>query len=273
MITHNITIYPNGNMIDEIIVRQWDNLSHKMVFTLPPQVAQTSGITADLRVLPNGAKGPYIYPCEINGSEAACTPTYEAWAWQGIAHMQLAVYSGGSILWQSSRMPVTVQGSIDLTSGTTPEEGKTLIQELEEALAKATGIINFQAEAFPLPPYSDPTVERIIAPGSGQTTLRFGLVEGKQGEKGEKGERGKGFEILGYYGNAQDLEAIPDPKAGDAYGIGTESPYSIFVWDAISQMWVDNGPIATEPYKVYLADETLVLPAAMAVIVDEELFI
>ena len=52
-----------------------------------------------------------------------------------------------------------------------------------------------------------------------------------------------GFAILGYYESAEDLPTVPLPQPGDAYGVGTEAPYDIYVWDALSNTWVNNGPI------------------------------
>ena len=55
---------------------------------------------------------------------------------------------------------------------------------------------------------------------------------------------GSNFQILGYFQSLEELNlAVTDPERGDAYGVGTESPYDIYVYDAISQAWVNNGSI------------------------------
>lgn len=62
------------------------------------------------------------------------------------------------------------------------------------------------------------------------------------------GSENTGFRILGYYDTLEDLQdalQIP-PQAGDAYGIGTEAPYEIYVWDGTSNAWLDNGTIGTQ---------------------------
>lgn len=62
--------------------------------------------------------------------------------------------------------------------------------------------------------------------------------------KGPKGETGSDFAILGYYASTADLQAAhPTPQEGDAYGVGTEDPYDIYIWDAEHQEWVNNGPL------------------------------
>lgn len=62
--------------------------------------------------------------------------------------------------------------------------------------------------------------------------------------KGEKGDTGKGFTVLGYYGNLDLLKAaVANPEPGDAYGIGTKEPYDIYVFDGVTDDWVDNGKI------------------------------
>ena len=56
---------------------------------------------------------------------------------------------------------------------------------------------------------------------------------------------GQDFEIRGFYPSFEALqEAVPDPKKGWAYGIGTEAPYEIYVWDAVGGDWKNNGPMA-----------------------------
>lgn len=59
------------------------------------------------------------------------------------------------------------------------------------------------------------------------------------------GESNSTFKILGYFPTLADLQEwlqiLPEP--GDAYGIGTASPYDIYVWDGAHNTWVNNGPI------------------------------
>ena len=53
-----------------------------------------------------------------------------------------------------------------------------------------------------------------------------------------------GLIIKGYYASYEELTAAqPDPQISDAYGVGTEPPYNIFVWDNVNKMWVNNGTI------------------------------
>lgn len=187
MTTHNITIYPDGKAREEILVRQWDNLSHVLVFTLPPEIV---GDRADLRILPNGAKAPYVYPCELTGSRAECTPTYEAWGWQGTAYIQLVIYAGENVVWQSAKIPVTVQGSIDEAGATTPEEGKTLVEQLQAAINEAAGIIDFDVAAVPLDQGATPTADRVVDPATGKSTIVFGIAPGPEGPQGVQGPAG-----------------------------------------------------------------------------------
>lgn len=53
-----------------------------------------------------------------------------------------------------------------------------------------------------------------------------------------------GLKILGYYATADQMAAaVLSPKAGDAYAVGTEAPYDIYIWDAAHRIWVNNGNI------------------------------
>ena len=61
--------------------------------------------------------------------------------------------------------------------------------------------------------------------------------------KGDKGDRGGGFKVISYYPSLNALRAaVPNPEPGDAYGVGTAPPYSIYVY-ADGYGWVNNGPI------------------------------
>ena len=33
------------------------------------------------------------------------------------------------------------------------------------------------------------------------------------------------------------------PERGDAYGVGAEAPYQIYVYDGLNDRWVNNGSI------------------------------
>lgn len=67
---------------------------------------------------------------------------------------------------------------------------------------------------------------------------------GPQGKQGEKGEPGRGFKILGYYATESELSStVTNPESGDAYGVGTGEPYDIYVWDAVSSKWINNGSL------------------------------
>lgn len=62
--------------------------------------------------------------------------------------------------------------------------------------------------------------------------------------KGSPGKDGNDFQILGYYDSLDSLMgAITTPSPGDAYGIGTEQPYDIYIYDAVGDRWVNNGPV------------------------------
>lgn len=57
---------------------------------------------------------------------------------------------------------------------------------------------------------------------------------------------GKNFVILGYVDSVEYLVDINNPEQGDAYGVGTEAPYDVYVYDA-EKGWVNNGPLLGVP--------------------------
>lgn len=62
------------------------------------------------------------------------------------------------------------------------------------------------------------------------------------------GKSGSGFTILGYYDTIDSLRAaVTSPEPGNAYGVGTMVPYSVYVWDSVSGNWKDNGTIIQGP--------------------------
>ena len=69
--------------------------------------------------------------------------------------------------------------------------------------------------------------------------------QGEQGPAGQKGETGSGFKVLGYYGTKAALDAAQKATAaaGDAYGVGTEEPYDIYIFDGITGEFINNGPL------------------------------
>lgn len=63
-------------------------------------------------------------------------------------------------------------------------------------------------------------------------------------EAAENGEfDGKGFTVKGFYASLDDLLSSVTPEIGDAYGIGIDEPYDIYMWDSINSEWVNIGPI------------------------------
>lgn len=90
-----------------------------------------------------------------------------------------------------------------------------------------------------------------------------GEFDGPQGPTGEKGDTGKGLTILDYYDTLEALAAaVTSPEAGDAYGVGTAAPYTIYVWSP-TKGWVDNGTLGAaainyETWSFTLSDGTTV---------------
>ena len=64
--------------------------------------------------------------------------------------------------------------------------------------------------------------------------------------KGQKGDTGSGLRILEFYDTVEALSsAVPNPSNGDAYGVGSEAPYDIYIYSA-KKGWVNNGALAPD---------------------------
>ena len=63
----------------------------------------------------------------------------------------------------------------------------------------------------------------------------------EKGNTGEKGDTGRGLTILGVYSTQIDLMMNESTAAaGDAYGVGFEPPYEIYIWDK-NEGWLNWG--------------------------------
>lgn len=81
------------------------------------------------------------------------------------------------------------------------------------------------------------------------TLTSLTAIKGPQGPAGKQGPAGSNFTILGYFDTLAALQAaVPNPKAGDAYGVGTAAPYNIYIWDSVHSKWVNNGNLHGNAY-------------------------
>lgn len=50
------------------------------------------------------------------------------------------------------------------------------------------------------------------------------------------------LKVKGYYATLSALSAaVPNPSAGDIYAVGASAPYSIYIYDPVSETWINNG--------------------------------
>lgn len=117
------------------------------------------------------------------------------------------------------------------------------------AVAAVTGMT---VEANTLASGQPATVSKTIK--RGVVNLTFGLPRGEQGERGlqgdpgprgPQGEPGAGLKILGHYDTVDTLNvAVMAPNVGDAYGVGSEIPYDVYVFDGVTLDWKNYGPMS-----------------------------
>lgn len=200
---HELTVFSDGVIDGLFSVRQFDNLSHSLAFTLQNTIS--SGDAAQLRVQPAGKTIPYLYPCTMSGNRVTVTPNNSAWQAPGFAYCQLEITSEGEVIWQTNVFPIKVIRSLDETGGMPPEEGQTLVDELEAARDEA------------------------LAAASAANAAA---------------EKAQIVKILGTYATLDDLEqAVENPSQGDHYNVGTAAPYTVYMWDATTPpgSWIDQG--------------------------------
>lgn len=200
---HELTVFSDGAIDGLFSVRQFDNLSHSLAFTLQNTIS--SGDAAQLRVQPAGKPIPYLYPCTMSGNRVTVTPNNSAWEAAGIASCQLEITSQGDVIWQTNVFPVRVIRSLDEAGGITPEEGQTLVDELEAARDEALAAASAANEAA---------------------------------------EKAQIVRILGTYDTLEALQAaVTEPSQGDHYNVGTAAPYTVYMWDATTPPgeWINQG--------------------------------
>lgn len=200
---HELTVFSDGAIDGLFSVRQFDNLSHTLAFNLQSTIS--SGDAAQLRVQPAGKNEPYLYPCIVSSNMITVTPNNSAWQAPGFASCQLEITSAGEVIWQTNVFPIKVIRSLDETGGMTPEEGQTLVDQLEAARDEALTAASAANEAA---------------------------------------EKAQIVKILGTYATLDDLEqAVENPSQGDHYNVGTAAPYTVYMWDATTPpgSWIDQG--------------------------------
>lgn len=102
------------------------------------------------------------------------------------------------------------------------------------------------------------TVPEVIVTGDlkDQMNFDFGLVQGPRGltgatgAQGPEGPAGSGIEIKDVYATLADLQAAhPTGSAGDAYLVGSDSVFNLYVWSTDQSAWVDGGSLTSpSPY-------------------------
>ena len=138
-------------------------------------------------------------------------------------------------------------------AGTANESAGTADAAAKRANTAAAAIEGVTVSAEPVEPGGDPTAE--ASDKDGHLHINFGIPRGKDG---------KNFTILGHYDSYDELNsAVQDPAIGDAYQVGTEAPYDVYIYDE-KEGWVNTGPLNVDlpPHLIVGSDSELetVLP-------------
>lgn len=64
---------------------------------------------------------------------------------------------------------------------------------------------------------------------------------------------GEGLKIISHFDSVEELQAtVTAPTAGDAYSVGTELPYNLYIFDFLNGVWKNYGPIRANDIKARL---------------------
>lgn len=70
---------------------------------------------------------------------------------------------------------------------------------------------------------------------------------------------GEGLKILSHFDTLEELQtAVPKPNAGDAFSVGTELPYNLYIFDFFNGVWRNYGPIRANDIKARFAQNIAV---------------
>lgn len=155
---------------------------------------------------------------------------------------------------QGTAMKMTGRQFKDFGKTGLQEEFQDYVDEARQAAEEAAGAVkavtDMTVSAGTLESGESATVRKTMQ--NGVYHLSFGLPRGERGEPGPEGKRGPagppgtGLKILGYYDTPAALEAAqPNPSPGDAYGVGAEAPYDIYVFDGSTGQWKNHGPLTS----------------------------
>ena len=90
---------------------------------------------------------------------------------------------------------------------------------------------------------SDYTMTITLSNGSTYTSMS---LKGETGPQGPQGETGSGLQILDVYATLTDLQsAHPTGQPGDAYQVGSEGSYTLYIWSSSQSAWVPAGSLGT----------------------------
>ena len=76
---------------------------------------------------------------------------------------------------------------------------------------------------------------------------------------------GEGIKIMSHFDTLAELtEAITSPKPGDAFSVGTELPYNLYIYDFLRGEWRNYGPIRANDIKARFTQNIPVSVSAWA---------
>ena len=139
---------------------------------------------------------------------------------------------------------ITEDKGLNLTAGewtaylSGNREGSRLTTAPVMITVKESGLVDAPLHALPLS-----VAEQIENRAS--AALAAAREVKAQAEAGAfNGSDGLSFIIAGYYDTFDALQAaVSSPEPGEAYGVGTDAPYDIYIWDAVNGLWRNNGRI------------------------------
>lgn len=70
------------------------------------------------------------------------------------------------------------------------------------------------------------------------------------------------LKILGHFDTVTELQASAPQNVGDAYSVGTEAPYNLYIFDGLRKEWMDYGQIrAADISARYVENQTIAVSA------------
>ena len=220
------------------IGRAGENAYRKLQFDISPWLEEyPTGTVSIVYKRPDGE----IYPVVVGAtaSPVEWTPSSVDTAISGTGEIELRLMDGDTI-GKSHVIKAYIEQALGPTGPVPAPPAPDWTEEVIEAAGKAEAAVGKTSYIGNNGNWYEWDAETGAFADSGVSAT------GPAGPAGAQGPAGTGIDIKGTYATVEDLKAaVINPAQGDMYNVGTEAPYTIYMWDTTDTPadWVSQGQL------------------------------